>query len=76
MIAEGGASGNVEASFWPYLEDSAKGLNVRLWLIADFQPHPELRLLCPRKRTLEMGQFKLALQPLSELTRPRLFFVS
>jgi len=26
--------------------------NVRLWLLADIQPHPELCLLYPRKRTL------------------------
>ncbi len=26
-------------------------LDVRLWLLADIQPHPDLRLLCTRKRT-------------------------
>jgi len=31
--------------------------NVRFWLLADIQPHPELRPLYPRKRTfLEVAQ--------------------
>jgi len=28
--------------------------NVRYWLLADIQPHPELRPLYPRKRTSEV----------------------
>ncbi len=31
--------------------DIVVGRNVRLWLLADIQPHPELRPLYPRKRT-------------------------
>ena len=33
------------------LRDIAVGRNVRLWLLADIQPHPELRPLYPRKQT-------------------------
>ncbi len=35
--------------------------NVRLWLEADIQPHPELRPLSPRKRTFARQSKKVCL---------------
>ena len=53
----GSASGDSHSD-----RDTTKGVaailpdhNVRLWLLADIQPHPELRPLYPRKRTSRKG---------------------
>ena len=35
----------------PSIVKGVLGLDARFWLLADILPHPDLRLLCPRKRT-------------------------